>query len=249
MMMLALLHAAAALQGVGRRGPCAVRRASACVSMALEWEECGGCQVLRPQQGRPRAMVHFLGGVAVSPAPQVAYRHLLEQLSERGYLVVATPYTVDFDYGKPVAEIRDKFDAARALLGEEYEELPLLGLGHSLGALMQTLLFCQHAPYTEACAGLALVSWNNKPVSDGLPLLTLNPSPEPSPDPNPDPYPNLEQVSDAIPLFEELFVPALAPLAGPLEQAATTVPLPPHTHLHARAEAARTRHSPFTTRH
>ena len=68
------------------------------------------------------------------------------------------------------------------------EELPLLGLGHSLGALMQTLLYCQHAPYTEACAGLALVSWNNKPVSD------------------------------AIPLFKELFVPALAPLEGPLEQ-------------------------------
>ena len=165
-MLLALFHAAAALQGVGRRGPCAVRRASACVSMALEWEECGGCQVLRPQQGRPRAMVHFRGGVAVSPAPQVAYRYLLEQLSERGYLVVATPYTVDFDYGKPVAEIRDKFDTARALLGEEFEELPLLGLGHSLGALMQTLLYCQHAPYAEACAGLALVSWNNKPVSD-----------------------------------------------------------------------------------
>jgi len=43
------------------------------------------------------------------------------------------------------------------------EELPLLGLGHSLGALMQTLLYCQHAPYTEACAGLALVSWSNQP--------------------------------------------------------------------------------------
>ena len=45
----------------------------------------------------------------------------------------------------------------------EVEELPLLGLGHSLGALMQTLLYCQHAPYTEACAGLALVSWSNQP--------------------------------------------------------------------------------------
>ena len=110
-LLLAVLQGAA-LQGVGRRGPC-VRRASACVSMSLEWEECGGCQVLRPQQGRPRAMVHFLGGVAVSPAPQVAYRYLLEQLSERGYLVVATPYTVDFDYGKPVAEIVSKFEVGR----------------------------------------------------------------------------------------------------------------------------------------
>ena len=165
-----------------------VHRARPCVA-ALEWEECNGCQLLRPQQGRPRAMVHFLGGVLVSPAPQVAYRYMLEQMAERGYLVVATPYAVDFDYRKPAAEIRDKFDGARSMLADEYGgALPLLSLGHSLGALMQTLLYCQHAPYTEACAGLALVSWNNKPVSD------------------------------AIPLFKELFVPALAPLEGPLEQ-------------------------------
>ena len=210
-MLAALLSTAAALQGLGRRGPCAARRAAKCVA-ALGWEECGGCQVLRPQQGRPRAMVHFLGGVAVSPAPQVAYRHLLEQLSERGYLVVATPYTVDFDYGVPVAEIQGKFGGARGQLAAEFGELPLLGLGHSLGALMQTLLVCQDEAYAEACAGLALVSWNNKPVSD------------------------------AIPLFEQFFVPALAPLAGPLEQVRRRHAAATHRHCRRHVPATPRRH-------
>ena len=101
-----------------------VRRARPCVA-ALEWEECNGCQLLRPQQGRPRAMVHFLGGVLVSPAPQVAYRYMLEQMAERGYLVVATPYAVDFDYRKQAAEIRDKFEGARSTLADEYGGLSL----------------------------------------------------------------------------------------------------------------------------
>lgn len=140
-------------------------------------------------------MVHFLGGVFVSPAPQVCYRYMLEQMAERGYLIVATPYAVDFDYRKPAAEVHEKFYGARTLLASEYgDALPLLGLGHSLGALMQTLLCCMYAEYAEACAGSALISWNNKPVSD------------------------------AIPLFEQLFVPALSPLNGPLEQAVSALP-------------------------
>merc|ERR1719149_502215 len=172
--------------------PCAFRRTAAPIA-AAEWEDCAGCKLLRPP-GEPRALVHFLGGVFVSPAPQVAYRYLLEQLADRGYLVVATPYAVDFDYTKPADDVKRKLDAARAALAAESSaELPLVSLGHSLGALMQTLLACTYADYADACAGSVLVSWNNKPVSD------------------------------AIPLFEQLFVPALGPLNGPLEQAVAAV--------------------------
>ena len=35
------------------------------------------------------------------------------------------------------------------------EELPLLGLGHSLGALMQVLLCCTYAEYSESCRAAA----------------------------------------------------------------------------------------------
>lgn len=137
--------------------------------------------MLRPE-GTPRALVHWLGGVFVSPAPQVAYGYILESLASQGYLVVATPFAVDFDYRKPAAEVHGKFAAARTLLAEEYGALPLMAAGHSLGALMQVLLCTLYPTYGAACEGTALVSYNNKPASD------------------------------AIPLFEQAFVPAFAPL-------------------------------------
>jgi len=145
------------------------------------WEDCQGCQVLRPG-GMPNALVHWLGGVFVSPSPHVAYGYMLEKLVDQGYLVVATPFTVDFDYRKPAAVVHERFVAARTELVKEYGELPQLAAGHSLGALMQVLLCSLYPEYGKACAGAALVSYNNKPASD------------------------------AIPLFEQAFVPALAPL-------------------------------------
>ena len=78
--------------------------ARATVALAA-WEECAGCQLLRPLS-EPRGIVHFLGGVFVSPQPQVAYRYLLESLSQRGYVVIATPYAVSFDYNSKTAERR-----------------------------------------------------------------------------------------------------------------------------------------------
>ena len=149
-------------------------------------------------------MVHFLGGVFVSPQPENAYRYLLESLANRGYVVIATPFTVDFEYRKPAAEIHAKFTAAKALLEAEAGDararrgsgsiasLPQFALGHSLGALMQVLLCCTYAEYAQSCTGSALLSYNNKPASE------------------------------AIPAFEQLFVPALAPLEPLTRTAAYT---------------------------
>ena len=85
---------------------------------ALEWEDCEGCQLLRPD-GRPTCVVHFLGDALVSPSPNVAYRHLLESLARRGYAVLATPYTADLDLTKPASQIHSRFSAARSKLDEE----------------------------------------------------------------------------------------------------------------------------------
>ena len=92
--------------------------------MALNaWEEVHGCQVLRPE-GKPTALLHFLGGVFVSPAPQVAYKYMLEALADKGYLIVATPFQVDFDYRKPAAEVHTKFTAAQLELHVVLRTLP-----------------------------------------------------------------------------------------------------------------------------
>jgi len=157
-----------------------------------DWEDCAGCRILRPPDGiPPRAVIHFLGGAFVSPQPTVAYRHVLESLSRRGYAVVTTPFAVDFDYRKPASEIRKNFAGAKRVINgcEDLKDVPLVSMGHSLGALMHVLLACLYPDdFVKDVAGVALVSYNNKPVEG------------------------------AIPLFKELFVPAMAPLSGVLQE-------------------------------
>jgi len=195
------------------------------VDTTMEWQDLdGGCKLLTPPPTTttttttaPKAIIHFLGGAFVSPQPTVAYRYLLEQLSHRGYAIIATPFAVDFDYRKPAADIYDKFSrACRELETEavaeaeaeaeadsdklkivDFPSLPLLAMGHSLGALMQVLLACEYnnnnnnpddddddveEQTDRTVVGTALISYNNKNV-DG-----------------------------AIPAFKELFVPAFQPL-------------------------------------
>jgi len=186
------------------------------VDTTMEWQDLdGGCKLLTPPPTTttttaPKAIIHFLGGAFVSPQPTVAYRYILEQLSHRGYAIIATPFAVDFDYRKPAADIYHKFSrACRELEIEadsdsdklkivDFQSLPLLAMGHSLGALMQVLLACEYNnnnnnnpddddddvdEHTDrTVVGTALISYNNKNV-DG-----------------------------AIPAFKELFVPAFQPL-------------------------------------
>ncbi len=43
-------------------------------------------------------LIHFLGGAIVGAAPDISYRYILERLAQKGFLIVATPYTLSFDY-------------------------------------------------------------------------------------------------------------------------------------------------------
>jgi len=156
----------------------------------MQWQELdGGCKLLTTTS-KPKAVVHFLGGAFVSPQPTVAYRYVLEQLTMKGYAIVATPFAVDFEYRKPAAEIRDKFSRACQDLETTNDSiadvrlLPRLAMGHSLGALMHVLLACEYPNDhgADTLVGAALVSYNNKNV-DG-----------------------------AIPAFKEVFVPAFGSL-------------------------------------
>ena len=76
------------------------------------WESSHGNYILRPPPNikKPRALIHFLGGALLGAAPQLTYRYLLERLSSKGYLVVATPYQLSFDHLVSCDEIIDKFE-------------------------------------------------------------------------------------------------------------------------------------------
>jgi len=111
----------------------------------------------------------------VGASPHISYRYMLERLAEQGYLVVATPYNLSFDHLETCDAVIHRFERIAPMLARTYGALPVVGVGHSLGALLQ-LLLSSLFPDTPRAAN-ALLSFNNK------------------------------QVTEAVPLFEEVFVP------------------------------------------
>jgi len=119
----------------------------------------------------PKALVHFLGGAFVGAAPQVAYRWFLEQLALEGFVVVATPYRLSFDHLWTMDDVLTRFSAAAGMLALDYGPIPVVGIGHSLGALLHTLggsLFCNADGYKAANV---LIAFNNRRAEDAIPLF------------------------------------------------------------------------------
>ena len=135
------------------------------------WEEMHGNYILRPPSSMspPRAVIHFLGGAFLGAAPQLTYRYLLERLSSRGYLVVATPYQLSFDHLATCDEIISKFELVAPSLAKQYGAIPVVGVGHSCGALLH-MLITSLFPDTPRAAN-ALLSYNNRPVSEAIPVF------------------------------------------------------------------------------
>ena len=98
------------------------------------------------------------------------YRYLLERFAADGYLVVATPYRLSFDYQAVCDAVEASYDAARAeaiTLGYD-SNLDVISVGHSCGALLQALVATRRPRERRR---LALVSYNNKPATDAIPLF------------------------------------------------------------------------------
>jgi hypothetical protein len=155
------------------------------------WRPSGDNFVLRPLPNiKPRAVIHFIGGAFVGAAPHFAYRFLLDELADEGYVVVATPYKLSFNYIDLCSDISARFAPTLEDLDAEYGRLPTIGLGHSCGALLQALLsslFPDERPSPtdhplDAPADSApsspspsrrianiLISYNNRPARDSIP--------------------------------------------------------------------------------
>ncbi|RXH71725.1 hypothetical protein DVH24_025226 [Malus domestica] len=83
-----------------------------------DWTQVEGAWVLKPRNSEPKAVVHFIGGIFVGAAPQLTYRLFLERLSEKGILVIATPYASGFDHFFIADETQIKFDRCYRFLKE-----------------------------------------------------------------------------------------------------------------------------------
>lgn len=140
------------------------------LGLAGRWEEVGGNFLLRPPDhatNPPRAVLHFLGGAFVGAAPHLTYRYLLTGLAERGFLVVATPYNLSFDYTQVCDAVLERFERVAIPLAKEYGPLPVIGIGHSCGALLHVLITCLF-PDTPRAAN-ALISFNNQKAQKAIP--------------------------------------------------------------------------------
>ena len=142
------------------------------------WQSIGGNYVLFPAENidnnsaeskQPIGVIHFLGGAFVGAAPHLSYRYLLEELCAAGYIIVATPYRLDLDYVRSCDDILSKFDNVAIKLVSKYGYLPVIGLGHSCGALLQTLITSLFPDAPRAVN--ILISFNNRPVSSAIPAF------------------------------------------------------------------------------
>lgn len=146
-----------------------VRQSQGGWGSSRDWQEVDGAWVLRPRNLKPMAVVHFVGGIFVGAAPQLTYRLFLERLSEKGVLVIATPYASGFDHFYIADEVQFKYDRCLRSLHETVQGLPSFGIGHSLGSVIHLLIGSRYAVQRN---GNIYMAFNNKDASLAVPLFS-----------------------------------------------------------------------------
>ncbi|XP_021892701.1 uncharacterized protein LOC110810737 isoform X2 [Carica papaya] len=136
---------------------------------STNWTEVEGAWILKPRSSSPKSVVHFIGGIFVGAAPQLTYRLFLERLSEKGILVIATPYASGFDHFLIADEVQFKFDRCCRFLQETVQDLPTFGIGHSLGSVIHLLIGSRYAVQRN---GNVFMAFNNKEASLAIPLFS-----------------------------------------------------------------------------
>ncbi|MEM7761438.1 MAG: DUF1350 family protein [Cyanobacteria bacterium P01_A01_bin.40] len=144
----------------------------------MEWQEISGNWVYLPRQ-ETKGIIHFLGGAFVATAPQVSYRSILEQLSQAGFAVIATPFLNTFDHFAIAREVLNRLETVIERLQRTNRlsrgYLPIYGVGHSMGCKLHLLI---GSLYDVERAGNILISFNNYPASKAVPMMEqLNLSP------------------------------------------------------------------------
>lgn len=120
-----------------------------------------------------KAVLHFIGGAFVGAIPHTAYRTLLTRLAARGYIILATPYTLSFNYLSTLSSLLTPYGRATTALALDYGPLPVIGVGHSAGALLHLLAGALFRDDADKAANI-LISWNNKSAADAVPLPGLS---------------------------------------------------------------------------
>jgi hypothetical protein len=138
--------------------------------MSTNWTYIEGNWVLCPPH--PCGVIHFLGGAFVASAPHLTYQNFLGMLAHRGYCIIATPFLVQPNHQAITTEVRQSFQLTYNTLKQNTPilDLPIFGVGHSLGSKLQLLLSCEA---TLPRAGNILISFNNASSDRAIPFANL----------------------------------------------------------------------------
>jgi hypothetical protein len=93
----------------------------------------------------------------------------LERLAKENYLIVTTPFSLSFNHLQTCDDVIEKFERVAPTLAQQYGPIPVIGVGHSLGGLLQVLITSLF-PDTPR-AGNIIMSFNNKGVKESVPLF------------------------------------------------------------------------------
>lgn len=140
----------------------------AAAAKAHTWEQSSlGNWMARPAGRPPKAICHFLGGAFAGAAPQVFYSLLASLLAEEGYLTITTPYQVTFRHIDCARQVSQLFIDTVGSLPAAERSLPVVGVGHSNGALLHLLI---GSLFAEPSRANVLLSFNNRQVKEAVPV-------------------------------------------------------------------------------
>jgi hypothetical protein len=136
----------------------------------MAWTPIDDSWVVVPSQ--PRAVIHFLGGAFIAAAPQLTYPRLLDACAEAGLAVVATPFVNTFDHADLARQCLQEFERVLARLehqGRLPRDLPVFGLGHSMGSKLHLLI---GSLFPVERLGNALLAFNNFSARRSIPFFS-----------------------------------------------------------------------------
>lgn len=83
--------------------------------------------------------------------------------------IVAVPYETGFDHERISDDVQLKMTTCLRAIAPEIRNLPVYGAGHSLGSLLTLMVNSRFGVHRD---GNALLSFNNRPATDSIPILT-----------------------------------------------------------------------------